>query len=74
MKSATLSIEQMHCQACVKKVTDALHSVGGADVQQVTVGAAEVNYDPAKLSPQELVQAVTNAGFPAQVSKIANAD
>lgn len=70
MKSATLTIDQMHCQNCVTKVTTALKAVSGAEIKQVTIGSAEVAFDPAKTTPQGLVQAVSSAGFPARIAKI----
>ena len=41
-----LTIEGMHCQACVRRVQGAIVSVEGAKAQQVEIGSAVVSVDP----------------------------
>lgn len=62
-KSLTLQIDGMHCTACVNRVTTALRRVEGVAVEQVTVGSADVHYDPEQTSPEEIARAVDNIGF-----------
>ena len=64
-ESLTLSIEGMHCGACVRRVTTALSSVAGVKVENVEVGSASVAYDPAATSPAEIAAAVNRIGFTA---------
>ena len=63
MQNVNLKIEGMGCGACVKKVAGALASVPGTHVEEVKVGSATCSIDPATASKEQLVQAVTAAGF-----------
>ncbi len=58
----TLRIDNMHCGACVRRVTAALNAVPGTEVEQVEVGMARVRSSAAS---EALVAAVAKAGFPA---------
>jgi copper chaperone len=64
-----LSIEGMHCEACVRRVTNALGGVKGVRVDSVTVGSAKVEFDPAAASPEEIAGAVDRIGFKAHVER-----
>ncbi len=56
-----LAIEGMHCDACVRRVQNAITSVEGATAPQVEVGSAIVSVDPKR---EELVlEAVRKAGY-----------
>jgi copper chaperone len=68
MREVTLRIENMHCGACVRRVTEALGKVEGVRVDEVRVGAARV--EAAEYVPEgTLVSAVEKAGYPALVEK-----
>lgn len=62
-----LSIEGMHCGACVRRVTNALQGVEGVTVKSVEVGSAKVAFDAAETSAQEIAAALDRNGFPAHV-------
>lgn len=62
-----LSIEGMHCGACVKRVTNALSAVPGVQVESVDVGSAKVGYDAASVKPDQVTAAVDRIGFKAHV-------
>lgn len=66
MREVTLRIENMHCGACVRRVTQALEKVDGVQVGEVRIGAALVQ---ARDDVREgtLVSAVEKAGYPALV-------
>jgi copper chaperone len=66
MNRTTLKIDGMSCGHCVTSVRRALEAVEGVTVEHVTVGAATVAYDPAATSPEQLVGAVTEAGYAAE--------
>ena len=66
MREVTLRIENMHCGACVKRVTDALCKVNGVQVGEVRIGAARVEA-PDNLPDATIVGAVEQAGYPAAV-------
>ena len=65
-----LSVTGMTCGSCVRHVSDALRSVPG--VAQATVdleaGRAVVSYDPANATSDQLLKAVTGAGYGAEVA------
>jgi copper chaperone CopZ len=62
-----LTIDGMHCGACVRRVTLALQKVDGVEggTVQVEIGSASVNYDAEKATRQEIVDAVNGIGFSA---------
>lgn len=61
-----LAIDGMHCGGCVARVTSALSKLDGVEVRSVEVGAAEVAYDEAKLTPDKVAEAVNRLGFTAR--------
>jgi copper chaperone len=67
-KTLKLSIEGMHCGACVGRVTSALKGVEGVEVDTVDVGSASVKFDSAKVSAREITAAVDRIGFSAHVA------
>jgi len=68
-KDLRLSIEGMHCEGCVRRVTNALAGVKGVRVDSVKVGAAMVEFDPEDATPEEIAAAVDRIGFRAQVER-----
>jgi len=68
MREVTLRIENMHCGACVKRVSQALEKVEGVRVGEVRVGAARVQ-TPENLPETALLSAVEKAGYPAVVER-----
>jgi len=68
MREVTLRIENMHCGACVKRVSGALEKLPGVQVGEVRVGAARVQ--ATKNVPESaIVSAVEKAGYPAVVER-----
>jgi copper chaperone len=63
-----LSIEGMHCDACVRRVMNALVGVKGVRVESVKVGAATVEFDPVAATSDEIVAAVDRIGFKAHIN------
>ncbi len=61
----TLTIEGMHCGACVRRVTQALQRVPGTTVEEVRIGAARVQSE----DPASLVAALAKAGYPAHAEQ-----
>jgi copper chaperone CopZ len=59
----------MHCQGCINSVTKALKALNGVfDVAVSLEGKfAIVGYDKAKLSPEQLLSAVEEAGYDARM-------
>ncbi len=65
----TLSIPGMTCGACPITVRTALDRVPGVEHVAIAVAKKEVTvtYDNAKASPQALLRATRDAGYPARV-------
>lgn len=66
MLETTLKIENMHCDACVRRVRQALEKVEGVQVGEVRVGGARVEA-PESVPQSALVSAVEKAGYPTTV-------
>jgi copper chaperone CopZ len=41
----------------------------GVDVQQVSVGTAQVSFDPVKTTPAAIAEALASAGYPARLGQ-----
>lgn len=70
MKTTRLEITGMSCDHCVRAVESALRMKDG--VRSATVdlgkGAAEVEHDEARVSPQQLAAAVADEGYEASIA------
>ncbi|MEP7234473.1 MAG: heavy-metal-associated domain-containing protein [Ignavibacteriota bacterium] len=65
MRTSNLTVEGMHCNGCVRSVTNALKRVAGvlsADVS-LTENSAKVEYDEAETTPDALRKAIQEAGY-----------
>ncbi|QSZ66808.1 copper-translocating P-type ATPase [Methanofollis aquaemaris] len=64
-RTETLKVTGMHCATCAITVEKALKEMKGVSSASVNLGAeqASVEYDPSKVSPVEIEQAVTGAGY-----------
>ena len=62
----TIAISGMSCGGCVSSVKRALDRIG---VQQadVEIGKATVDYDPSRVSHEQIVEAIEDAGYEVQV-------
>ena len=67
MAEFTLHIDGMHCGACVRRVTQALASTEGLQVQEVRIGAARLS-TASEPAPVDLaIAALAKAGYTAHV-------
>ena len=66
---ATLLIEGMHCDACVRRVTNALNGVEGVRVESVEVGSANVAFDAGTVAPEQIAAVVNRIGFTAHIER-----
>lgn len=64
MADIALQIENMHCGACVRRVTQTLNALPSTHADEVQVGSARVSTEA---PTAEITQALAAAGFPAQV-------
>jgi len=62
MTEKMLNIEGMHCHHCVMAVEAELKELG-VESYDVKIGSAEVKYDETKISENDLVKAVDEAGY-----------
>lgn len=63
MTSLQLTIDGMSCGHCVMAVQKALRALDGVDVQQVQIGSASLQFDPAKRTTNDILEAVRDAGY-----------
>ncbi|MDP2030540.1 MAG: heavy metal-associated domain-containing protein [Thiobacillus sp.] len=65
MNTIQLSVTGMTCGGCVNSVHKVLIALPGVQSAEVTLspGQARVVYDPDRVAPAALVQAVIDAGF-----------
>ena len=62
-QTETLQIEGMSCGHCVKAVRESLEETDGVEVLDVEIGHARVRYDADRVTPQDLEEAIEEAGF-----------
>ena len=67
MKNATYTIAGMSCGHCLNRVNSALTKVEGIAGQQVQIGSARVDFDPEKVTEQQIAEAISNAGYHADL-------
>ena len=67
VQQLNLEISGMTCSHCVARVTSALRGVAGVAVGEVTTGSATLAYDPSRATPVQIVQAVADAGYAANL-------
>ena len=65
MERLRLEIDGMSCDHCVRAVTTALRALPGVSVEEVAIGRATVDYDPARTTPEQVVEAVADEGYEA---------
>ena len=63
MASLTLHIEGMSCGHCVNAVNRGLASVPGLQIVKVTMGRADLEYDPGQVAVDQIVAAVEKQGY-----------
>jgi len=63
MKEVKLKIEGMSCMHCVGRVKQAISALEGVSEANVEVGGATVKINEATVSAQDIVTAVTKAGY-----------
>jgi copper chaperone len=63
MERLHLQIQGMSCGHCVSRVREALSRMTGVEVGPVAVGSAEVGYDPARTTQEQILQTVEDLGY-----------
>lgn len=69
-------VEDIHCASCIAKVETALNKVEGVSSSSVNLAnkKATVSYDPDRVKPDRLVDAVRNAGYSVSKDSIESTD
>ncbi|GAB4207039.1 MAG: hypothetical protein OHK0013_24260 [Sandaracinaceae bacterium] len=67
--TVVLHVDGMHCATCPITVRTVLRRLDGVSDAVVSMESmtARVTYDPARVTPTRMAQAVTDAGYPARV-------
>ena len=63
MQHIELTITGMTCDHCVRAVTNALAGQAGTTVEEVAIGTVRAAYDPARVTPQQLMDAIEEEGY-----------
>lgn len=70
MTQATMTIQGMTCDHCVRGVRKALEELGGVQVEAVEIGSARVAYDPEQVGPDQIRGAVEEEGYSVRELKV----
>jgi copper chaperone len=68
MEELTIQIGGMSCGHCVAAVRSALATLEGVEVQDVGIGAATVQYDAARTTPEAIQSAIREEGYQPRVT------
>jgi copper chaperone len=69
MAEFTLRIDGMHCGSCVRRVSQALASTEGIQVNEVRVGAARLSSDQDPPPVELALAALAKAGYTAHLDQ-----
>ena len=69
MAEFTLRIDGMHCGSCVRRVTQALSSTGGVEVEEVRIGAARLKALEGNPPVDAVIAALAKAGYSARLEQ-----
>ena len=67
MEPVHLTIEGMTCAHCVRAVDGRLRRTAGVEVERVDVGSADIRIDPARITVDEIADAIADEGYTAFV-------
>jgi copper chaperone CopZ len=67
MPEFTLHIDGMHCGSCIRRVSQALASVEGAQIQEVRLGAARLSTAQIPAPVDLALAALAKAGYIARL-------
>jgi copper chaperone CopZ len=69
VERVNLTIEGMSCDHCLRAVRGRLERTPGVAIEQVAIGSATVQYDPAKTSIDDIEEAIADEGYTAFVAE-----
>ena len=65
MDELHLKIEGMTCQHCVRAVETRLRNTPGIEVKRVAIGEADVKYNSAAMTVDEIAELIADEGYTA---------
>jgi copper chaperone len=68
MERLHLTIEGMSCEHCVRAVRGRLERTDGVKVDDVGIGSADLEFDAAKTSIDDIEEAIADEGYTAFVA------
>jgi copper chaperone len=68
MERLNLTIEGMSCEHCLRAVRGRLERTPGVKVDDVQIGSAVVEYDPAATNVDDIEEAIADEGYTAFVA------
>lgn len=68
MSEFTLHIDGMHCGSCVRRVTQALNSTEGVQVEEVRIGGARLKSED-RPAVDAAIAALAKAGYTAHLER-----
>lgn len=69
MAEFTLRIDGMHCGSCIRRVTQALTSAEGLQVEEVRLGAARLKTSDNSPQVELAIAALAKAGYTARLEQ-----
>jgi copper chaperone CopZ len=63
MQRLAMELTGMGCSGCVENVRRALGKLAGVSIEDVQIGSAAVRYEPERVSPMQVFQALQEAGY-----------
>jgi len=63
MQKITMEITGMSCGHCVAAVAKTLDALDGVAESRVEIGSAAVEYDPDRITPPQMAQAIADEGY-----------
>lgn len=63
MTEKRIAIQGMSCNHCVMAVKKELMKLPDLQVREVQIGSASVVYDESKVTPTQILTAITEAGY-----------
>jgi len=68
MEHVHLTIEGMSCEHCLRAVRGRLERTPGVKIEDVAIGSARIEYDPARASLDDIEEAIADEGYTAFVA------
>jgi copper chaperone len=68
MERLNLTIEGMSCEHCLRAVRGRLERTPGVKVDDVQIGSATLDFDPAETSVHDIEEAIADEGYTAFVA------